>query len=317
MEKTDLNYCNALIENIAKVIIGKTEVVEQMLVALIGGGHVLIEDVPGVGKTLLAKSLAKSIGGIFKRVQFTPDLLPADITGFNVYNQQTGTFSFQSGPVMANILLADEINRTVPRTQASLLESMEEHQVTVDGITQKLPEPFFVIATQNQIDMEGTFPLPEAQLDRFLLKIKLGYPSREEEIMIMQRFQEDDPYLFLEAVIQPATIVALQEHRKKIRIAQPIKKYIADIVWATRSSEHFKFGVSPRGSFGLMRAAQALCAIRGREYVIPDDIKLLAEPVLAHRLILNDREKLKGATTTGHLKEILDNIPTPLPDHEH
>ena len=165
--------------------------------------------------------------------------------------------------------------------------------------------------------MEGTFPLPEAQLDRFLLKIKLGYPSREEEIMIMQRFQEDDPYLFLEAVIQPATIVALQEHRKKIRIAQPIKKYIADIVWATRSSEHFKFGVSPRGSFGLMRAAQALCAIRGREYVIPDDIKLLAEPVLAHRLILNDREKLKGATTTGHLKEILDNIPTPLPDHEH
>ncbi len=317
MEKTDLNYCNALIENIAKVIIGKTEVVEQMLVALIGGGHVLIEDVPGVGKTLLAKSLAKSIGGIFKRVQFTPDLLPADITGFNVYNQQTGTFSFQSGPVMANILLADEINRTVPRTQASLLESMEEHQVTVDGITQKLPEPFFVIATQNQIDMEGTFPLPEAQLDRFLLKIKLGYPNREEEISIMQRFQEDDPYLSLEAVIQPATIVALQEHRKKIRIAQPIKKYIADIVWATRSSEHFKFGASPRGSLGLMRAAQALCAIRGREYVIPDDIKLLAEPVLAHRLILNDREKLKGATTTGHLKEILDNIPTPLPDHEH
>lgn len=308
----EFDACRSLIHNISKVIIGKTAVIEQLLVALLGGGHVLIEDVPGVGKTLIAKSLAKSIGGVFKRIQFTPDLLPADITGFNVYNQQTASFSFQPGPVMTNVLLADEINRTVPRTQASLLESMEEHQITVDGTTQRLPEPFFVLATQNPIDLEGTFPLPEAQLDRFMLKIRLGYPSRDEEIEIMQRFQETDPYLTLDSVLTPAAILQLQGLRKKIKVAQPIKKYIADLVVATRDNDFFQYGASPRGSLGLMRAVQALAAIRGRDYVMPDDVKYLAEPVLAHRLILKDQEKLKGGTSAQYLAKILQSIPVPV-----
>ena len=303
---------NTLIQNISKVMIGKTQTIELLLVALIGGGHVLIEDVPGVGKTLIAKTLAKSIGGVFKRIQFTPDLLPADITGFNVYNQQTAAFTFQPGPVMANVLLADEINRTVPRTQASLLESMEEHQVTVDGATRKLPEPFFVMATQNPIELEGTFPLPEAQLDRFLLKINIGYPNPEEEIDIMERFQEDDPLLSLTPVLYPPDIVEMQEKRKKITVARPIKRYIAEIVGATRNSAHFRFGASPRGSLGLMRAAQALAAVRGRDYVLPDDVKHLAIPVLAHRLILKDQEKLKGGSATEFLQKIVESTPVPV-----
>lgn len=312
----EFEACNTLVKNISKVMIGKTAAIELLLVALIGGGHVLIEDVPGVGKTLIAKSLAKSITGVFKRIQFTPDLLPADITGFNVYNQQTATFTFQSGPVMANVLLADEINRTVPRTQASLLESMEEHQVTVDGATQKLPEPFFVMATQNPIEMEGTFPLPEAQLDRFLLKINLGYPSPEEEIDIMERFQEDDPLLSLAPVLYTTDIVNMQEKRKKIKVSRPIKQYIAGIVGATRQNAHFRFGASPRGSLGLMRAAQALSAIRGRDYVTPDDVKHLAIPVLAHRLILKDHEKLRGGAKSEFLSKIVETIPVPVYENQ-
>ncbi len=307
--------CNTLIQNISKVMIGKKETIELLLVALIGGGHVLIEDVPGVGKTLIAKTLAKSIGGVFKRIQFTPDLLPADITGFNVYNLQTAAFTFQPGPVMANVLLADEINRTVPRTQASLLESMEEYQVTVDGATRKLPEPFFVMATQNPIELEGTFPLPEAQLDRFLLKINLGYPNPDEEIDIMERFQEDDPLLSLTPVLHPSDIVSMQEKRKKITVARPIKQlYCGHCGCATRNSAHFRFGASPRGSLGLMRAAQALAAVRGRDYVLPDDVKHLAIPVLAHRLILKDQEKLKGGSATEFLQKIVES--TPVPVHE-
>ncbi|MCF8129556.1 MAG: MoxR family ATPase [Deltaproteobacteria bacterium] len=308
--------CKDLVENISKVMIGKKDVIELLLVALIGGGHVLIEDVPGVGKTLIAKSLARSIGGVFKRVQFTPDLLPADITGFNVYNQQTAAFTFQPGPVMANVLLADEINRTVPRTQASLLESMEEYQVTIDGITRKLPKPFFVMATQNPIELEGTFPLPEAQLDRFLLKITLGYPNPKEEMGIMERFQENDPLASLSPVLEPGDIVSMQEERKKITVSRPIKEYIAHIVGATRQSERFRFGASPRGSLGLMRAAQALCAIRGRRYVIPDDVKYLAVPVLAHRLILKERERLKGNNKRELLREILGTVPIPVHENQ-
>jgi len=308
----DFNACRLLIENIARVIVGKRDAVEFLLVGIIADGHVLIEDVPGVGKTLLAKSLARSIGGTFKRIQFTPDLLPADITGFNVYNRQSGTFDFKPGPVNTHILLADEINRTVPRTQASLLESMEEHQVTVDGATLPLPRPFFVMATQNPIELEGTFPLPEAQLDRFLLKIHLGYPEHDEEIEIMDRFQQEDPLVSLLAVVQPEDIAAMQEARRKIRVSRPIKKYIADIVNRTRNHQQLEYGASPRGSLGLMRACQSMAAIRGRDYVLPDDVKSLAAPVLVHRLILKDNEKLKGIDTHSVLHEIMQEITVPV-----
>ncbi|HIJ42356.1 MAG TPA: MoxR family ATPase [Deltaproteobacteria bacterium] len=308
----DFNVCKKIMENISRVVVGKQDSIELLLVALLGDGHVLIEDVPGVGKTLLAKSLARSIGGSFKRVQFTPDLLPSDITGFNVYNQRTGHFDFKSGPVMTNILLADEINRTIPRTQASLLESMEERQVTIDGETQKLPHPFFVMATQNPIELEGTFPLPEAQLDRFLLKINLGYPDIDEEIAIMEQFQKTDPLLSLHNVADPSQVAKMQDTRKNIRLSYPIKKYIADIVEATRNNGSLRFGASPRGSLGLMRTAQALSAIRGRDYVIPDDIKYLARPVLAHRVILKEQERLRGETAEGIIQKIMDTIPVPV-----
>lgn len=292
---------------------GKGRSIKLLLVALLADGHVLIEDVPGLGKTLMAKSLARSIGGSIKRVQFTPDLLPADITGFNVYNQKTGQFTFQPGPVITNILLADEINRTIPRTQASLLESMEERQVTVDGKTFPLPHPFFVMATQNPIELEGTFPLPEAQLDRFLLKIKLGYPEKDEEIAILERFQEEDPLLELEAVANPEQITELQQARKKVRISSPVRQYITDIVRATRGHKSLRFGASPRGSLGLMRTGQALAALRGREYVLPDDIKYLVRPVLAHRLILKEEERLHEKKQEHFLEDIINQIPVPAP----
>jgi MoxR-like ATPase len=307
----DVRIVDRIIENISRVVIGKDQGIELLLVALLADGHVLLEDVPGVGKTLLAKSLAKSIGGSFSRIQFTPDLLPADITGFNVYDQQAGHFTYQSGPIITNILLADEINRTIPRTQSSLLESMEERQVTVDGRTYLLPRPFFVIATQNPIELEGTFPLPEAQLDRFLLKLHLGYPDREEEISMLERFREQDPFESLEAVASPEQITELQGARKKIKISYPVREYIADIVRATRKNKALRFGASPRGSLGLMRTGQALATLRGREFVLPDDVKQLTVPVLAHRLILTDAERLRGETPEHLLEEILEQIPVP------
>jgi MoxR-like ATPase len=295
------------------VIVGKRSAIELLLVALIADGHALIEDVPGLGKTLMAKSLARTIGGTFARVQFTPDLLPADITGFNIYDQQAGHFTYQSGPVIANILLADEVNRTIPRTQSSLLESMEERQVTVDGRTHLLPRPFFVMATQNPIELEGTFPLPEAQLDRFLLKLRLGYPEKDEEISVLERFREKDPLKSLKDVASPEQITELQGARKKIRISPPIREYIVDIVRATRKNKALRFGASPRGSLGLMRTGQALAALRGRDFVLPDDIKHLVVPVLAHRLILTDEERLRGGTPQQLLEEILGQIPVPAP----
>ena len=273
----------------------------------------MLEDIPGLGKTLIAKSLARSIGASFKRVQFTPDLLPADITGFNVYNQQSGQFTFQPGPVMTHVLLADEINRTIPRTQSSLLESMEERQVTVDGKTYALPSPFFVMATQNPIELEGTFPLPEAQLDRFLLRIRLGYPDRKEEIGILERFQEKDPLQELVPVTTPEEIFQLQQARKRIHVSHPVREYITGIVGETRLSMALRLGASPRGSLGLMRAGQALAALRGRTYVLPDDIKSLIVPVLAHRLILKEEERLQGETQEHLLADIADRMPVPAP----
>jgi len=307
------DLCKRIIENVSHVIVGKERSIEFLLVALLAEGHVLIEDIPGLGKTLIAKSLARSIGASFKRVQFTPDLLPGDITGFNVYNQQTGHFTFQPGPVMTHVLLADEINRTIPRTQSSLLESMEERQVTVDGKTYSLPHPFFVMATQNPIELEGTFPLPEAQLDRFLLRIRLGYPGQLEEIAILERFRENDPLRELQPVATPEQIAGLQEARKRIRVSQPVKEYITSIVSATRHCPALRLGASPRGSLSLMRAGQALAALRGRDYVLPDDIKSLAVPVLAHRLILKEEERLRGEIQEPLLEEIVRQIPVPAP----
>ena len=309
----DFSICERIIENISQVIVGKRQTLELLLIAFIADGHALIEDVPGVGKTLMAKSLARTIGGTFKRVQFTPDLLPADITGFNVYDQKAGQFTYQPGPVMTHILLADEINRTIPRTQSSLLESMEERQVTVDGQTHVLPRPFLVMATQNPIELEGTFPLPEAQLDRFLLKLRLGYPDKDEEISVMERFREQDPLANLKPAAQPEQITELQSARKKIRVSLPVKEYIADIVSTTRHHKALRYGASPRGSLGLMRSAQALAAMRGRDFVLPDDIKYLLVPVLAHRLILTDEERLRGGTPEPILEEILEQIPVPAP----
>jgi len=307
------NESAAIVENSARVIVGKKRVLELMTVALLAEGHVLLEDVPGLGKTVMAKALARSIGGVFKRIQFTPDLLPSDVTGFSIYNQKSGDFVFHPGPVMSNILLADEINRTIPRTQASLLESMGEFQVTVDGRTLDLPRPFFVIATQNPIEMDGTFPLPEAQLDRFLMKIDIGYPDREEELAILERFTSDDPLLGLEAVSSPERIVELQKARGGITVAPQVRGYIADLVGATRSHPQVRYGASPRGSLSLIRSAQALAAIRGRSYVLPDDVKELALPVLTHRIILRHEDRAKGAQAGAIMAEILAKVAVPSP----
>ena len=307
----DTSLCNKIIENISRVIVGRNRAIELLLVTLIAEGHVLLEDVPGVAKTLLAKSLAKSIGGTFNRVQFTPDLMPTDITGFNAYDQQSACFTFRPGPVITHILLADEINRTIPRTQSSLLECMEERQVTVDGKTHLLPIPFFVMATQNPIELEGTFPLPEAQLDRFLLKTRLGYPDRQEEIQILERFQQADPLQELLPVATPEDVSRLQQDRRNIIVSGPVREYVTDIVRATRNHTAIQFGASPRGSLGLMRAGQALAALRDREYILPDDIKSLACPVLAHRLILKEEDRLRGEDPEHILESIIHGIPVP------
>lgn len=309
--KADFSLCGRIKDNMAKVLVGKAAAMDLLLIALLAEGHILIEDVPGLGKTLIAKSLAISMGGEFKRVQFTPDLLPADITGFNIYDQKDGRFSFQPGPVMANVLLADEINRTVPRTQAALLESMEEGQVTVDGQTYPLPRPFLVVATQNPIELEGTFALPEAQLDRFILRITLGYPDQAEEEEILTRFQQEDPLSKLSAVCQPEDIAAMQADCRNIHISPQVRGYIASLVRATREQESFLYGASPRGSLGLMRCAQGRAALAGRDYVLPDDVKALAGPVLGHRLILRDEERLRGRQTGELLERILDSVQPP------
>lgn len=307
----NFSICHKIAENINKVIVGKNKAIELMLATLLAEGHLLVEDVPGVGKTLLARALAKSIGGTFHRIQFTPDLLPSDITGFNIYNQKEGKFVFQRGPIMSNIVLADEINRTIPRTQSSLLESMQERQVTIDGVTMDLPIPFFVIATQNPIELEGTFPLPEAQLDRFLMCIDLDYPDHDEEILILERFQKDEPLESLQAVSTPDEILHLQKERTKIYIAKEINHYIVNLANATRDSSKIRFGASPRASLHLMRAAQALAALRDRDFVLPDDIKELFIPVLAHRIVIETKERLKGTSAQRLLEEILEQVEIP------
>jgi MoxR-like ATPase len=298
--------------NIGRVIVGKEEIIDLVLVALFSDGHLLIEDVPGIGKTTLAKAIARSIGCTFKRIQFTPDVMPSDITGINFYNQKQGEFEFRPGPIIANIVLADEINRATPRTQSALLEAMEEHQITVEGVTMPLPRPFLVIATQNPIELEGTFPLPEAQLDRFFMKIGLGYPDEDDEDAILVRFENESPLEALDPVVSGDELVHLSRLVSRIFCEPTVRRYAVQIVQATRKHAAYELGASPRGSLGLFRGARALAAIRGREYVLPDDIKTLAPYILLHRAILSSQSRLRGRDAADVLQEIIQSVPVPV-----
>ncbi|MFL7792502.1 MAG: AAA family ATPase [Anaerolineae bacterium] len=304
-------FAENVIENIEKVIVGKRAAVELIVVGLLGQGHVLIEDVPGVGKTMLARSLARSLGCLFGRIQFTPDMLPSDVTGVSVFNQATREFEFRPGPVMTQIVLTDEINRATPKTQAALLEVMEERQVTVDGVTRVLPKPFMVLATQNPIEYEGTFPLPEAQLDRFLLRVRLGYPGIEDEVSVLDRQQFHHPIEDLEAVVSVEEVLQAQELIKNVYVSPAVKRYIVEIVEQTRQHSEVYLGASPRGSLTLYRAGQARAAMDGRDYMLPDDVKALAVAALGHRVIVGPRARLQNLTSENILEDILEEMPVP------
>jgi MoxR-like ATPase len=297
--------------NVEQVIVGKSDAVRLTLIAVVCRGHILIEDVPGVGKTVLAKSIAKSIGCSFKRIQFTPDLLPSDVTGVSVFNQKTDNFEFRAGPVMSQIVLADEINRATPKTQSALLEAMEESQVTVDGVTYPLPDPFLVLATQNPIEYEGTFPLPEAQLDRFMMNISLGYPELRDEMSILDRQQRRHPIETIGQIISAGDLVELQVAIREVHVDDTVREYIVMLTHATRHHANVYLGVSPRGSLALFRAGQALAAFLGREYVIPDDIKALVKATLSHRIIVTPAARVRGVTPVAVLEEIVQEVPVP------
>jgi MoxR-like ATPase len=297
---------------VRQVIVGKDSVIDLMLVALFCEGHVLLEDVPGIGKTTMAKALARTLGCTFSRIQFTPDLLPSDITGVSIFNQQESRFEFHPGPVMMQIVLADEINRAGPRTQSALLEAMEERQVTVDGVTRPLPYPFLVLATQNPVELEGTFPLPEAQVDRFLLQLAIGYPEREEERVILRRFRADNPLARLEPLVSTEEIRAANQVCRAVYVHPDVENYLLDLVRASRGDPAIELGVSPRGTLALYRAGQALAAIRGRDFVTPDDIKYLAQPVLAHRMVLSPDSRLRGHSADSAVDELLARVPVPV-----
>ncbi|HEV8637950.1 MAG TPA: MoxR family ATPase [Chloroflexota bacterium] len=311
------------LRNVARVILGKDQTVKLALAALLSNGHVLIEDVPGVGKTVLAKALTRTFGGTFKRIQFTPDLLPSDVTGVSVYNQRTGAFEFRPGPLFAHVVLADEINRATPKTQSALLEAMEERQVSVDGTTYPLPEPFLVLATQNPVEYEGTFPLPEAQLDRFLLRIALGYPSREHELALLERAADPTaldgqepgsgrhPVEALPQVVSLGELRAFQAAARRVRVDRLIREYVVALVAATREHPDVQLGASPRGSLALLRAGQAWALLHDRDFVSPDDVKSLAEPALAHRLILAPGTRPRGLDARTLIAELLASLPVP------
>jgi len=305
------SFAERLIANVERVIVGKREAVELAVIGLLCQGHLLIEDVPGTGKTMLARSIARSLGCSFSRIQFTPDMLPSDVTGVSIYNQATRQFEFRPGPIMAQIVLADEINRATPKTQAALLEAMEERQVTVDGVTRPLPRPFMVLATQNPIEYEGTFPLPEAQLDRFLMRIRLGYPEAEDEIRILERQQFRHPIEDLEQVASVEELLEAQEAVRSVYVAPRLKRYIVDLTRRTRQYPDVYLGASPRGSLTLYRAGQARAAIYGRDFVLPDDIKALAVPALGHRVIVGPTARMRDVTAEQVVEEILRQVPVP------
>ncbi len=310
------SFGKKLISNLEKVIVGKRQPIELIVIGLLCQGHVLIEDVPGVGKTVLARSLAKSMGCSFKRLQFTPDMLPSDVTGVSIYNQSKRVFEFRPGPIFAQVVLVDEINRATPKTQAALLEAMEERQVTVDGKTHPLPSPSIVLATQNPIEYEGTFPLPEAQLDRFLLRVRLGYPSSTDEIEILNRQQLRHPIDTLKSVIKVNELKEAMEEIKKVYVSDAIKRYVVQLTNRTRQNADVYLGASPRGSLALFRTGQVAAALAGRDYVLPDDIKRLAVPVLAHRVIVGPAARLRELSAEKIVQEILDNSPVPGGDFE-
>lgn len=299
-------------ENIQKVIVGKGDIIDLALIAILCEGHLLLEDVPGTGKTTLAKTIAASLGCTFRRVQFTPDLLPSDLTGIYYFNQKAQEFEYRPGPVMAQILLADEINRATPRTQSALLEAMQERQVTVDIATHTLPRPFLVMATQNPIELEGTFPLPEAQLDRFLMKVALGYPDENSENELLLRFERSDPLESLESVVDPQDILSMQEQVRTVRVENSVRHYIVNVCRTTRSHDDIMLGASPRATMALYRTCQARAAINGRDFVIPDDVKQMAPPVLTHRLVVNPQTRLRGRIPEDVVREIVDTVPVPV-----
>ena len=301
-------------ENIQKVIIGKDEMIELTLVAVLCEGHLLLEDVPGIGKTTLARALAASLGCTVRRIQFTPDLLPSDVTGLNWFNQKEQAFEFRPGPIISHVVLADEINRATPRTQSALLEAMQERQITVDGVTRMLPRPFLVMATQNPVELEGTFPLPEAQVDRFQLRVALGYPTQEEENAILERFRATDPLPDLEAVTNPDEILQLQAERREIRVEESVRDYIVRVSRATRAHPEIELGASPRASLALYWASQAWAGIKGRVFVLPDDVKFMAPNVLTHRLIISPQAQLRGRLPQELVADIVDAVPVPVED---
>jgi MoxR-like ATPase len=310
------SFGEKLIANLETVIVGKRQSIELIVIGLLCQGHVLIEDVPGVGKTMLARSLAKSLNSTFNRIQFTPDMLPSDVTGVSIYNQQKREFEFRPGPIMGQIVLADEINRATPKTQAALLEAMEEHQVTVDGVTHLLEKPFMVLATQNPIEYEGTFPLPEAQLDRFLLRVRLGYPTIVDEIRVLEQQQIKHPIESLEPVFTSEEVIGAAEGVKSLFVSVPVKRYIVDLVTRTRQSNDVYLGASPRGSLALFRAGQARAALAGRDYVLPDDVKALAQSVLAHRVIVTPAARLREVSAERIVQEIVASANVPGGDYQ-
>ncbi|MCS7253838.1 MAG: MoxR family ATPase [Armatimonadota bacterium] len=310
--KAAMERLSHFIAEVEKVIVGKRRAIKLVTAALLGSGHALIEDIPGVGKTTLAKAMAKASGCEFKRIQCTPDLLPSDITGTSVYDQRTGEFVFRPGPIFAHIVLVDEINRATPRTQASLLECMEEFQVTVDGVTHKLPRPFFLIATENPIEQRGTYPLPESQKDRFLIRVQMGYPEHDEEVDVLSRQEHGHPIESVEPVLLPDEIVELKKLVLRVHVAEALRNYIVTLVEMTRRHQDVLFGASPRGSIGLMRMSQAWALMHGRNYILPDDIKELAIPVLSHRLILQHGATLRGITQQKVVEDVIRSVPVPI-----